>query len=69
MSGGTYGFLGLGIMGVPMCRNLIKSGAKVVIWNRTPDTARAPADCGTFCMWFQSSTAEQRHVSHLKQHA
>lgn len=34
----TYGFLGLGIMGVPMCRNLLKSGAKVVIWNRTPDT-------------------------------
>lgn len=24
-----------------MCRNLLKSGAKVVIWNRTPDTAGA----------------------------
>lgn len=41
-----YGFLGLGIMGVPMCRNLLKSGAKVMIWNRTPDTARTSGRVG-----------------------
>jgi 3-hydroxyisobutyrate dehydrogenase-like beta-hydroxyacid dehydrogenase len=33
----TVGFLGLGIMGTAMCRNLLKCGAfsKVVVWNRT----------------------------------
>lgn len=31
------GFLGLGIMGTAMARNLLKSGefASVVVWNRT----------------------------------
>ncbi|KAH7277986.1 hypothetical protein KP509_38G018500 [Ceratopteris richardii] len=29
------GFLGLGIMGVGMARNLIKHGFKVMVWNRT----------------------------------
>ncbi|WIA09375.1 hypothetical protein OEZ85_008781 [Tetradesmus obliquus] len=33
----TVGFLGLGIMGTAMCRNLLKCGAfsKVIVWNRT----------------------------------
>jgi 3-hydroxyisobutyrate dehydrogenase-like beta-hydroxyacid dehydrogenase len=33
----SVGFLGLGIMGTAMCRNLLKCGAfsKVVVWNRT----------------------------------
>lgn len=30
-----YGFLGLGIMGTAMVRNLLKAGKKVVVWNRT----------------------------------
>lgn len=29
------GFLGLGIMGVPMVRNLKKAGFQVTVWNRT----------------------------------
>lgn len=29
-------FLGLGIMGAPMARNLVKAGHQVVAWNRTP---------------------------------
>jgi 2-hydroxy-3-oxopropionate reductase len=34
------GFIGLGIMGGPMCRNLLKAGHKVVVCNRSS----APVD-------------------------
>lgn len=30
-------FLGLGVMGAPMAANLVKSGATVFAWNRTPN--------------------------------
>ena len=33
-------FLGTGIMGAPMARNLLKAGFQVRVWNRTPDKAR-----------------------------
>ena len=42
----TVGFLGMGIMGVAMARNLVKSGqfASVHVWNRTlSKVGRAPA--------------------------
>ena len=48
MSGGgtdnkpSVGFLGMGIMGVPMSINLLKAGYSVTVWNRTPDKC-APA--------------------------
>jgi hypothetical protein len=29
------GFIGLGVMGAPMCRNLLKAGYPVNVWNRT----------------------------------
>jgi 2-hydroxy-3-oxopropionate reductase len=31
------GFIGLGIMGTPMCRNLLKAGHKVVAYNRSTE--------------------------------
>src|SRR5882762_8346482 len=31
--------LGIGIMGAPMARNLLKAGFQVPVWNRTPDKA------------------------------
>ena len=34
-------FLGCGIMGVPMAKNLLKAGHDVSVWNRT-STAAAP---------------------------
>jgi 3-hydroxyisobutyrate dehydrogenase len=36
-------FLGTGVMGAPMARNLLKAGFQVRVWNRTPDKARVLA--------------------------
>ncbi|RIJ78530.1 NAD(P)-dependent oxidoreductase [Nakamurella silvestris] len=36
----TVGFIGLGIMGMPMARNLIKAGFDVLVWARSPQPAR-----------------------------
>jgi 3-hydroxyisobutyrate dehydrogenase len=38
--------LGIGTMGAPMARNLLKAGFQVRVWNRTPDKARALAADG-----------------------
>jgi 3-hydroxyisobutyrate dehydrogenase-like beta-hydroxyacid dehydrogenase len=46
-------FLGLGIMGKSMARNLVKAGHEVTVWNRTPRSvegariAKTPADAAS----------------------
>jgi 3-hydroxyisobutyrate dehydrogenase len=40
------GFIGLGIMGMPMARNLLRAGFEVVAYNRTPSKAEALAKEG-----------------------
>ena len=35
----TVGFIGLGLMGKPMGKNLLKAGFPVVVWNRTREKA------------------------------
>ena len=40
------GFIGLGIMGTPMAKNLINAGFGLVVWNRTPDKCAALTDLG-----------------------
>lgn len=42
----TFGFLGLGIMGSPMAKNLLKAGFAVTVWNRTPEKCKELADLG-----------------------
>jgi 3-hydroxyisobutyrate dehydrogenase len=38
MSDGTIGFIGLGVMGEPICRNLVKkSGARVIAFDLSPE--------------------------------
>lgn len=37
------GFIGLGKMGLPMARNLLRAGHRVRVWNRTPAPAEALA--------------------------
>jgi 3-hydroxyisobutyrate dehydrogenase-like beta-hydroxyacid dehydrogenase len=34
------GFLGLGIMGYPMARNLIRAGHEVAVWSQTAAKAK-----------------------------
>ena len=36
----TVGLIGLGLMGKPMGRNLLKAGFPLVLWNRTPARAK-----------------------------
>ena len=45
------GFIGLGIMGDPMARNLLKAGHEVALWSKTPGKAEAvaAAGAGTVC--------------------
>jgi 3-hydroxyisobutyrate dehydrogenase len=44
--GETIGFIGLGIMGTPMCRHLLKAGYPVTAWNRTPSRLQPLVDEG-----------------------
>jgi 3-hydroxyisobutyrate dehydrogenase len=31
------GFIGIGLMGLPLCRRLLNAGMDLTIWNRHPD--------------------------------
>ncbi|NQV47101.1 MAG: NAD(P)-dependent oxidoreductase [Rhodospirillaceae bacterium] len=46
LKGQTIGFIGLGLMGKPMCRNLIKAGADLIVWNRSPEPRDEMASAG-----------------------
>jgi 3-hydroxyisobutyrate dehydrogenase len=35
------GFLGLGVMGTPIARNLLRGGQELLVWNRSPAAAEA----------------------------
>src|ERR1035438_869232 len=45
------GFFGLGLMGYPMARNLLRAGHEVALWSHTADKARklAAEAGGRFC--------------------
>jgi 3-hydroxyisobutyrate dehydrogenase len=42
----TIGFLGIGTMGEPMAKNLLKGGIPLVVWNRTPGKTDVLQDAG-----------------------
>jgi len=42
----TIGFIGLGVMGAPMALNLARSGASLVVWNRTGGKFQALLELG-----------------------
>ena len=42
----TVGFIGLGIMGAPMVRNLLAAGFDLTVWNRTPARCESAAEAG-----------------------
>lgn len=42
----TFGFIGLGIMGSGMAKNLVKAGFEVTVWNRSTEKCRELAELG-----------------------
>jgi 3-hydroxyisobutyrate dehydrogenase len=42
----TLGYIGLGLMGLPMTRRLIAAGDAVTVWNRAPDKLAAAVAAG-----------------------
>jgi len=46
MVGGRVGFVGLGLMGAPMARNLMEAGHELVLYNRTRNKAEELAAAG-----------------------
>jgi 3-hydroxyisobutyrate dehydrogenase-like beta-hydroxyacid dehydrogenase len=42
----SVGFIGLGMMGMPMSRNLLKAGFDLTVWNRTAEKATAVVEAG-----------------------
>lgn len=40
------GFVGLGLMGLPMARRLLSKGCRLTVWNRSPERAAAARDAG-----------------------
>jgi 3-hydroxyisobutyrate dehydrogenase len=43
---GSVGFVGLGIMGAPMARNLMEAGHDLTVWNRTADKCEPLREAG-----------------------
>lgn len=58
----TVGFIGLGLMGKPMTRNLLKAGFPLVVWNRTRATAEEIAREGALVGASPRDTAAQADV-------
>lgn len=46
----AIGFIGLGIMGEAMARNLLKTGCKLVVWNRSPAKVGGPTARSRFAL-------------------
>jgi len=44
--GTSIGFIGLGLMGEPMARNLLRAGTPLVVWNRTRSKCKLLEDVG-----------------------
>jgi len=55
---GSIGFIGLGIMGHAMARNLLNAGHSVTVWNRTPSRAQDLLDEGATSAPSPSAVAE-----------
>src|SRR2546429_2355750 len=58
----TIGFIGLGIMGKPMARNLMKAGYQLVVYNRTPGPVNELAAEGARAASNPRAVAEQIDV-------
>lgn len=59
-----FGFLGLGIMGCGIVKNLIKSGHSVVVWNRTATKCRKFEEVGAMVAATPSDVVEMTDVTY-----
>lgn len=57
------GFIGLGIMGMPMARNLLKAGFQLVVYNRTRARAEELAPHGAAIAGSPRQVAEQADIT------
>lgn len=62
LEGKTIGFIGLGLMGQPMARNLLAAGARLVVHNRSPGPARKLARAGAEVVETPREVAEQASI-------
>ncbi len=58
----TIGFIGLGIMGQPMCLNLLNAGFKVTAWNRTRAKLQSVEKAGAKPADSPKAVAEQADI-------
>jgi 2-hydroxy-3-oxopropionate reductase len=56
------GFIGLGIMGAPMCHNLLKAGHKVVVHNRSSASADRMVELGAMRGESSRDVAERSNI-------
>src|SRR5688572_9499841 len=56
------GFIGLGIMGKPMVRNLLKPGCSPVVYNRSPSSIEELAGEGAVAAGSAKEVAEQSNL-------
>ena len=54
------GFIGLGIMGKPMCKNLIKAGHDLIVTTHNPDTLKEMEALGAKAVHNGKEVAEER---------
>lgn len=57
-----FGFLGVGIIGSGIVKNLLSSGHKVVIWNRDPSKSRKFEDIGAEVAMTPCDVAERADI-------
>jgi len=53
------GYIGLGIMGAPMARNLMDAGYPMVVWNRSPEKCRPLEQAGAVAAESPAELAKQ----------
>jgi 3-hydroxyisobutyrate dehydrogenase len=58
----TLGYLGLGIMGIPMARRLLDAGYEVAVWNRSVSKAKALVEAGAKLAANPRSVAESADI-------
>jgi len=56
------GFIGLGVMGMSMAKNLLKAGYPVTVWNRTASRMREPVSLGALAADSPKEVAEKSDI-------